>query len=80
MSAPLPSAHEPPPRGAASDLAALVSSAVEVSFDLEDGYYALALHEDDRDYFTVEVDGELFQFVGLPMGWRVGEAKELYDS
>ena len=41
------------------------------SFDLEDGYYALALHEDDRNYFTVEVDGELFRFVGLPMGWNL---------
>ena len=41
------------------------------SFDLEDGYYAVAIHEDDRKYFSVEVDGETFQFVGLPMGWTL---------
>ena len=41
------------------------------SFDLEDGYYAVALHPEDRKFFTVEVDGELFQFVGLPMGWNL---------
>jgi len=41
------------------------------SFDLEDGYYAIAIHPEDRPFFTVEVDGELFQFVGLPMGWRL---------
>jgi hypothetical protein len=41
------------------------------SFDLEDGYYAVALHPEDRKFFTVEVDGELFRFVGLPMGWNL---------
>ena len=41
------------------------------SFDLADGYYALALHPDDRKYFTVEVEGEYFQFSGLPMGWNL---------
>jgi hypothetical protein len=41
------------------------------SFDLKDGYYAFTLHPDDRQYFTVEVDGEYFQFVGLPMGWNL---------
>ena len=41
------------------------------SFDLKDGYYAFTLHPDDRPYFTVEVDGEYFQFVGLPMGWNL---------
>ena len=42
-----------------------------MSFDLEDGYYAVALDKEDRKYFTVEVDGECFQFVGLPMGWSL---------
>ena len=41
------------------------------SFDLADGYYAIAIHPEDRQYFTVEVDGEFFQFVGLPMGWNL---------
>ena len=40
------------------------------SFDLADGFYAITIHPDFRKYLTVEVDGELFQFVGLPMGWN----------
>lgn len=42
-----------------------------ISFDLEDGYYAIQIHPDDRKYFSVEVDGQIYQFSGLPMGWNL---------
>ena len=41
-----------------------------VSFDLQDGYYHLAIREQDRKYFTFCVGGECFRCVGLPMGWN----------
>eukprot|EP00873_Tetraselmis_striata_P007492 jgi/Tetstr1/427756/TSEL_017875.t2 len=41
------------------------------SFDLHDGYYALGLREDVRDYFTITVCGTLWRFAALPMGWSL---------
>ena len=40
-----------------------------VSFDLQDGYYHLAIKEEDRQYFTFCIGGECFRCVGLPFGW-----------
>ena len=40
-----------------------------VSFDLQDGYYHLAIKEEDRKYFTFCVNGECYRCVGLPFGW-----------
>ena len=40
------------------------------SFDLADGYYALGIAPECRDFFTVSVRGQLFRFAGLPMGWN----------
>ena len=40
------------------------------SFDLADGYYALGITSKDRDYFTVNVRGQLWRLAGLPMGWN----------
>eukprot|EP00873_Tetraselmis_striata_P020905 jgi/Tetstr1/441169/TSEL_029427.t1 len=41
------------------------------SFDLQDGYYALGLREDVRDYFIINVRGTLWRFAALPMGWSL---------
>eukprot|EP00873_Tetraselmis_striata_P007746 jgi/Tetstr1/428010/TSEL_018083.t1 len=41
------------------------------SFDLRDGYYALGLREDVRDFFTINVRGTLWRFAALPMGWSL---------
>ena len=41
------------------------------SFDLKDGFYALGIAEDHRDYFTVNVRGQLYRLAGLPMGWSL---------
>lgn len=42
-----------------------------ISFDLKDGFYALAIAPEDRQYFTVNIRGQLFQLAGLPMGWTL---------
>eukprot|EP00873_Tetraselmis_striata_P042119 jgi/Tetstr1/462383/TSEL_007389.t1 len=42
-----------------------------LSFDLQDGFYALGIAEADRDYFTVDVRGQLYMLAGLPMGWSL---------
>jgi hypothetical protein len=42
-----------------------------VSFDLKDGFYALAIHPRDREAFTVNLDGKLLQLCALPMGWSL---------
>lgn len=39
------------------------------SMDLQDGYYALGIAEEDRKYFTVNYRGTLWRLAGLPMGW-----------
>jgi hypothetical protein len=38
------------------------------SFDLQHGLYALGINPSDRDYFTVNVRGQLYRLAGLPMG------------
>ncbi len=42
-----------------------------VSFDLKDGFYSLAIAPQDREAFTVNLDGKLLQFCALPMGWSL---------
>eukprot|EP00873_Tetraselmis_striata_P033276 jgi/Tetstr1/453540/TSEL_040508.t1 len=39
-----------------------------VSTDLADGYYALGIRKEDRDFFTVYYRGELWRLACLPMG------------
>eukprot|EP00873_Tetraselmis_striata_P039065 jgi/Tetstr1/459329/TSEL_004724.t1 len=41
------------------------------SFDLQDGYYALGLREDVREYCTINVRGTLWRSAALPMGWSL---------
>jgi hypothetical protein len=38
------------------------------SFDLQDGFCALGINQTDRNYFTVNVRGQLYRLAGLPMG------------
>ena len=40
-----------------------------VSLDLADGYYHFRLHQHDQRYFQFRVGEEVFQLVGLNMGW-----------
>ena len=40
-----------------------------ISFDLKDGFYALAIAPKDREAFSVNLNGELLQLCALPMGW-----------
>ena len=40
------------------------------SLDLQDGYYAVGIREQDRDYFTVNYRGRLLRLACLPMGWN----------
>jgi hypothetical protein len=39
------------------------------TFDLEDGYFHLAIHVDYQKCFGFRVNGEVFRMVGLPFGW-----------
>jgi hypothetical protein len=39
------------------------------TFDLQDGYFHLAIHADFQKYFGFRVNGEGFRMVGLPFGW-----------
>ena len=41
-----------------------------ISFDLKDGFYMVAIHPQDRHYFTVEIQGRLYRLACLPMGWN----------
>jgi hypothetical protein len=41
------------------------------SFVLQDGFYALGINPADRDYFTVNVRGQLYILAGLPMRWSM---------
>jgi hypothetical protein len=42
-----------------------------VSLDLTDGYYALGIREEDRDFFRVNFLGIMYGLAGLPaMGWK----------
>jgi hypothetical protein len=38
------------------------------SFDLHDGFYAVGINPVDRNYFTVNVRGQLYRLAGLHMG------------
>jgi len=38
------------------------------SLDLKDGYYHLSIHPSHRKFVTTELNGVLYQFVGLPFG------------
>ena len=40
-----------------------------ISFDISDGFYCIGVAEEDRDYFTVSIQGELLRFAALPMGY-----------
>ena len=42
-----------------------------VSFDLKDGFYALAIHPKNREAFTMNINGQLLQLCALPMGWSL---------
>eukprot|EP00873_Tetraselmis_striata_P009240 jgi/Tetstr1/429504/TSEL_019409.t1 len=42
-----------------------------LSMDLEDGFYAVGIAPEDRDYFTIDYRGKLYRLAGLPMGWRL---------
>ena len=42
-----------------------------ISFDLKDGFYSLAIAPQDREAFTVNLDGQLLQLCALPMGWSL---------
>jgi hypothetical protein len=39
------------------------------SFDLKDGFYALSIVPEQRDFLTVNVRGKLYRLASLPMGW-----------
>jgi hypothetical protein len=38
------------------------------NFDFQDGIHALDINPTDRDYFTVNVRGQLYRLAGLSMG------------
>ncbi len=42
-----------------------------VSFDFNDGFYALSIHPKDCKAFTVNLDGKLLQLCALSMGWSL---------
>jgi hypothetical protein len=42
-----------------------------VSFDFKDGFYSMAIAPQDREAFTINMDGKLLQFCALPMGWSL---------
>eukprot|EP00873_Tetraselmis_striata_P007235 jgi/Tetstr1/427499/TSEL_017625.t1 len=39
-----------------------------LSMDLQDGFYAVVIAPEDRDYFPVNYRGKLYRLAGLPMG------------
>lgn len=40
-----------------------------VSWDVGDGFYHIAIAEEDRQYFTFRLGGRLLRLAALPMGW-----------
>jgi hypothetical protein len=42
------------------------------SFDVKDGFYSLAIAPQNKEAFTLNLDGKLLQFYALPMGWSLG--------
>jgi hypothetical protein len=41
------------------------------SFDLKDGFYALGIVPELRDFLTINVRGQLYRLARLPMGWSL---------
>jgi hypothetical protein len=41
------------------------------SFDLKDGFYALGIVPEQRDFLTENFRGQLYRLAGLPMGWSL---------
>jgi hypothetical protein len=39
-----------------------------VSFDLKDGFYALAIHPEVKGAFTINLNEQLLQLCAMPMG------------
>ena len=39
-----------------------------VTFDLKDGFYALSIAPEDREYFAVNINGQIFHLSALPQG------------
>eukprot|EP00123_Amoebidium_parasiticum_P019238 comp24353_c0_seq3/m.46602 comp24353_c0_seq3/g.46602 ORF comp24353_c0_seq3/g.46602 comp24353_c0_seq3/m.46602 type:complete len:402 (-) comp24353_c0_seq3:1000-2205(-) len=55
-----------------SDLRALAQPGDHAfSFDLEDGYFALAIQPRFRKYFQIRVGGQLYQYTVLPFGYSL---------
>jgi len=42
-----------------------------VSFDLKDDFYSLEIAPQDREAFTINLDGKLLHFCALLMGWSL---------
>lgn len=42
-----------------------------VTFDLKDGFYALSIAPEDRKFFAVNINGEIFHICALPQGWSL---------
>lgn len=40
-----------------------------ISWDMLDGFYMVGIHPDHRKYFQFELNGEIYQYTALPMGW-----------
>jgi hypothetical protein len=41
------------------------------SFDLKDGFYALGIVPQQRDFLTLNVRSQMYRLAGLPMGWSL---------
>eukprot|EP00873_Tetraselmis_striata_P021425 jgi/Tetstr1/441689/TSEL_029913.t1 len=42
-----------------------------LQMDLQDGFYAVGVAHEDKDFFTVDYRGTLYRLAGLPMGWSL---------
>ena len=42
-----------------------------VTFDLKDGFYALGIAPEDREFFSVNINGQIYNMSALPMGWSL---------
>eukprot|EP00873_Tetraselmis_striata_P046349 jgi/Tetstr1/466613/TSEL_011101.t1 len=42
-----------------------------LQMDQQDGFYAVGIAPEDRDFFTVDYRGTLYRLAGLPMGWSL---------
>jgi hypothetical protein len=41
------------------------------SFDIQDDFYTLGINPANRDYFIVNVRGQLYRLAWLPIGWSL---------